>query len=546
MIQIKRALLSVSDKTGIVDFARFLQTKDVQLISTGGTLKTLQEANLSVCSIEDYTGSPEILGGRVKTLHPKIHGGLLARRNLPEDQEDLQKNGIQNIDLLIVNLYPFAQTICRDETSLEKAIENIDIGGPAMLRGAAKNFEYLAVVCDVNDYEKIKQEITNKNGIGAELRLELACKVFNHTASYDSLIANYLNKITRQKLPQYLTLSYQKAQTLRYGENPHQSAAFYRPVIEFFGDKQSTTKHWQQLQGKELSFNNILDANAAKRTALSLPHPGVVIVKHLNPCGAAIIKGDRTNQPEVIENQLCHAFERAFACDSTSAFGGIIAIKGHVGQKLALSICKNFAEIVIAQSYSQEALDIFSAKKNLRLLSFDYAKFNPYDQQDQSKGLAKNNTKMEVRSTMDGLLYQDIDNQFISPEKWQVVSKAKAEPNLLTAMAFAWCIAKQVKSNAIVFTSQDMTLGIGAGQMSRLDSVQIAVTKAKKADIDLHGSIVASDAFFPFRDGLDALAQAGAQAVVQPGGSVRDEEVIAAADQHGLVMAFTGMRHFLH
>ena len=576
MIPIKRALLSVSDKSGLVEFAAFLQKKGVELLSTGGTFKILQEENIPVLSVAEYTGFPEILGGRVKTLHPKIHGGLLARRDVEEDQVALKAKGIASIDLLIVNLYPFAETIVKSGDSFTKAsfaeaIENIDIGGPAMLRAAAKNFENRIVVCDVGDYKKVMQALREEGGIAPELSLDLASKVFAHTASYDSLIANYLNSFRKEKLPEKLTLSYQKIQSLRYGENPHQEAAFYQPVIEVFREKQRGQKNWQKLQGKELSFNNILDADAALQTALALPRPGVVIVKHLNPCGAALIskrhelellnleknfrtknggeligEGSSLNSPankkgsELCDSALCDAFLRARACDPISAFGAIIAVRGEVAEALAQAISQNFVEVIIAQSYSPQALEIFAKKKNVRLLLCENGSLS-----------SKTNT-MTLRNAMGGLLYQEQDafrkedEGGILQQEWQIVSQKKADASLLEGMEFAWSMAKHIKSNAIVFCSIEETLGLGAGQMSRLDSVEIAVSKAKKAGLDLKGSIVASDAFFPFRDGIDALAQAGAGIVVQPGGSVRDEEVIAAANEHALVMAFTGIRHFRH
>ena len=552
MIPIRRALLSVSDKSGLVEFASFLEKKGVELLSTGGTFKALQKENIALLSVEQYTGFPEILGGRVKTLHPKIHGGLLARRNIEEDQAALKANAIESIDLLVVNLYPFAQTITEQEEddldtdSFANAIENIDIGGPAMLRAAAKNFENTVALCDPRDYEKLMQALEKQGGITRGLSLELAGKVFAHTASYDSLIANYLNGFRKEKLPEKLTLSYQKIQPLRYGENPHQEAAFYQPVIEVFRERQKNKRAWQKIQGKELSFNNILDADAALNTALALPRPGVVIVKHLNPCGAALIKKihEKTQTGDSKSSALCDAFLRARACDPVSAFGGIIAVRGELDLSLAQALSQNFVEVIIAQSYSPEALEVFAKKPNLRLLLYDASLL--LEESFTKEDSISSTTAMTLRKAMGGLLYQEQDSSTEESQKWQIVSEKKTDAALLEGMDFAWRMAKHIKSNAIVFCSPEESLGIGAGQMSRLDSVEIAVSKAKKGGLGLKGSIVASDAFFPFRDGIDALAQAGAQVVVQPGGSVRDAEVIAAANEHSLVMAFTGRRHFLH
>ena len=536
MASINRALLSVFDKTGLSTLGHFLNERGVELLSTGGTLKALQAEGIPAIPIEEYTGSPEILDGRVKTLHPKIHGGLLARRDLVKDEQALRENNIKHIDLLVVNLYPFGQVIVRDNASLAEAIENIDIGGPTMLRSAAKNFAHTIVVCDPSDYERIMQKIQTEGVIEEQFRLELACKAFNHTASYDSMIADYLNKLTGKEFPQHLTLSYQKVQSLRYGENPHQKAAYYRPVIDIFREtQQKKPTVWRQLQGKELSYNNILDSNAALQTALVLPRPGVVIVKHLNPCGAAIIRQhNHVNAEQATDDELCDAFLRAYACDPVSSFGGIIAVQGTIGVNLAQAISKNFTEVIIAQAFSQEALQIFAQKKNIRLLLTDPSQSKP-------KPKAK-----EIRTALCGMLYQTTGNDNSDPKQWQIVTKREADAELLKAMHFAWCLCKQVRSNAIVMCSTESSLGIGAGQMSRLDSVELAVSKAAKAHLDLSQSVAASDAFFPFRDGIDALAKAGVKAVVQPGGSIRDKEVIAAADEHELVMAFTGIRHFLH
>ncbi len=528
MIQIQKALLSVSDKTGLEDIALCLQEQKVEILSTGGTLKALQKQGIDSVSIESYTGSPEILGGRVKTLHPKIHGGLLAQRDRELDVQQMKENGIEPIDLLIVNLYPFGETVLQENVSMEKAIENIDIGGPAMIRAAAKNFEHTAVICDPSDYERVQKFIRETGGINRELRMELASKAFSHTASYDSVIADWWNSIRQNNFPNLLTLSFAKEKDLRYGENPHQSAAFYRSLSRSFDSPKGSNRKFTQLQGKELSYNNILDADAALRTILDLPAQGVAIIKHLNPCGASLA----VENSGIKEPNFKQAFERARKCDPVSSFGGIISVNGEVQKDLAETIIENFVEIVLASSYTQEALDVFATKKNLRVLSFYKKKVS--------------NQSLEFRNSWDGLLYQETDHILSTPDEWKIVTKKKPDASLLSAMNFAWRLVRQIRSNAIVFTSSHSSLGIGAGQMSRLDSVEIAVSKAKRSGLILQGSATASDAFFPFRDGIDSLARTGASAVVQPGGSVRDHEVIEAADEHGLVMAFTSNRHFLH
>lgn len=541
MIQVKRALLSVSDKSGLADFARFLSEQGAEIISTGGTLKALKDAGIPVVAIEDYTGFPEMMDGRVKTLHPKIHGGLLALRDKPDHAQAMQDNDIPGIDLVCVNLYPFAATIAKPGVSFEDAIENIDIGGPTMLRAAAKNYGYTAVVSDPADYPKVTEMIQSEGGISRVASLELARKVFNHTAAYDAMISGYLNDQAEDRFPERLTLTYEKAQSLRYGENPHQSACYYRPALDVARETHANLSGIEQLQGKELSYNNLLDFNAALRAVLSLPQPGAVIVKHLNPCGVATVKdpGAKLGQP-LAAGTLNDAFLRARACDPVSAFGGIIALAGTVDGETAKTIAENFAEVIVAPDYSPEAREIFAAKKNLRLLKIADAERFLYEDALRTKG------PREVRQIMGGLLYQDLDVKIASRNDWKVVTESKPDDATLRALDFAWRVCKHVKSNAIVFTAETETLAIGAGQMSRIDSVEIAASKAKKAGLELKGSVVASDAFFPFRDGLDALANVGARAVIQPGGSVRDEEVIAAANEHGVAMVFTGMRHFLH
>lgn len=542
MIQVKRALLSVSDKTGLTEFARFLAVdQKVEIISTGGTLRALQDAGVPAIAIEDYTGFPEIMDGRVKTLHPKIHGGLLALRDRPAHVKAMQDNEIPGIDLVCVNLYPFAATVAQPNVSFEDAIENIDIGGPTMLRAAAKNYGFTAVVSDPADYASIQKTIAEQGGISRELSLELARKVFNHTAAYDAMISGYLNDQAGDRFPERLTLTYEKSQSLRYGENPHQAASYYRPAMDVAREKHSGLAGIEQLQGKELSYNNLLDFNAALRAVLSLPRPGAVIVKHLNPCGVAVVKDPNAKHGSALAaGALNDAFIRARACDPVSAFGGIIALAGAVDGAAANSIAENFAEVIVAPEFTKEALEIFATKKNLRLLRI--ADAERYLWEDA----ARTRTPREVRQILGGLLYQDLDVHIALRNEWKVVTTAQPDEATLRALDFAWRVCKHVKSNAIVFTAETETLAIGAGQMSRIDSVEIAASKAKKAGLELKGSVVASDAFFPFRDGLDALAMAGARAVIQPGGSVRDDEVIAAANEHGVTMVFTGMRHFLH
>ena len=522
MIQVKRVLISVSDKTGIVDFARFLSGTGAEIISTGGTLKTLKDAGIPAVAIDDYTGFPEMMDGRLKTLHPKIHGGLLALRDRPEHTGAMQTHGIKGIDMVIVNLYPFAATIAKVGVKFEDAIENIDIGGPTMLRAAAKNYRFCASVCNPGDYAEIENAI-RAGGISEELSLRLSRAVFNHTAAYDALIASFLNEKAGDSFPENLTLTYKKVQGLRYGENPHQNAAYYRAALDLEKEKTTGIPGTQQLQGKELSFNNLLDFSAALFAAVSLPSPGAVIVKHLNPCGVSVIDGDSMDA----------AFLRARQCDPVSAFGGVIAFNGSVDEKTASLVAENFAEGVIAPDFSPAALKIFEQKKNLRLMKIS-----------KDKDFLKD--KMEIRPVIEGVLYENMDVRYADRSAWKTVTKRQPTDRELLALEFAWRVVKHVKSNAIVFCSENATLGIGAGQMSRVDSVEIAVMKAKKNGLDLSGSVVASDAFFPFRDGLDALAKAGAKAVIQPGGSVRDHEVIDAANEFGIAMVFTDMRHFRH
>ncbi len=523
MIKVKRALISVSDKTGISELGRFLESQGTVIMSTGGTLKALKDAGIKAAAIEEYTGFPEMMDGRLKTLHPKIHGGLLALEDNAAHVASMKEHGIEGIDLLVVNLYPFAATVAKGADFAE-VIENIDIGGPTMLRAAAKNYRFTASVTDPADYETVMKEIRENGGISVETSLGFAKKVFNFTASYDAVIAEYLNEKSGDQFPEILTVTSKKMQSLRYGENPHQSAAFYRPVLDLYKEQHSGLSGTVQLQGKELSFNNMLDFSAALNAALALPSDGVVIVKHLNPCGVSV---------RVPGETMAAAYNRAKACDPVSAFGGVIAFSAEVDKEAALAITEIFVEGVIAPSFTAEALEVFAPKKNVRLMKIS----------DPGRFLVP---KKEIRQIFDGYLYEDIDLSYNGPADWKVVTEKKPTEADMKALEFAWRVVKHIKSNAIVFCSDTATLGIGAGQMSRIDSVEIAVSKSKKAGFDLKGSVAASDAFFPFRDGLDALANAGARAVIQPGGSIKDEEVIAAANEHGIIMVFTGMRHFRH
>jgi phosphoribosylaminoimidazolecarboxamide formyltransferase/IMP cyclohydrolase len=520
------ALLSVSDKTGIVEFARALHAAGVRLLSTGGTARLLAESQLPVTEVADVTGFPEMLDGRIKTLHPRIHGGLLARRDLPEHMAALQQHEIGTIDLLVVNLYPFAQATARADCTLDNAIENIDIGGPAMLRAGAKNWQHVAVVIDPADYDQVLQELRD-GGVRQETRFMLARKVFAHTAAYDGMIANYLTALDagaesapaavprRLEYPDVLTLQLYRTQDLRYGENPHQSAAFYRDADPAPG----TLSHWTQLQGKELSYNNIADADAAWECVKAFDAPACVIIKHANPCGVAV------------GESAAEAYTKAFKTDPTSAFGGIIAFNRPFDEEAARAVVKQFVEVLIAPAITAEARAVFAAKQNVRLLEVP---------------LAQHTNVLDFKRVGGGFLLQATDAQNIAAGGLQVVTQRQPTPQQMQDLLFAWKVAKFVKSNAIVFCADGMTLGVGAGQMSRIDSARIAAIKAGNAGLSLEGAAVASDAFFPFRDGLDAVCDAGATAIIQPGGSLRDPEVIAAADERGVAMVTTGMRHFRH
>ncbi|HWJ01207.1 MAG TPA: bifunctional phosphoribosylaminoimidazolecarboxamide formyltransferase/IMP cyclohydrolase [Burkholderiales bacterium] len=519
MSKVRRALLSVSDKSGIVELARALGALGVELVSTGGTAKLLRKEGIAATEVSSYTGFPEMLDGRVKTLHPKIHAGLLARRDDPAHVAALQGAGIGTIDLLVVNLYPFQATVADPECRFEDAIENIDIGGPAMLRSAAKNHSGVAVVVDPADYARVLDEIRSGGEVSAATRFELAAKVFAHTAAYDGAIANYLSSLDaarrRREYPAVLNLQFRKLEDLRYGENPHQSAAFYR-------DDRATPggiAAYRQVQGKELSYNNIADADAAWECVKSFTDPACVIVKHANPCGAAVA------------DTLAEAYAKAFKTDPVSAFGGILAFNRALDAHTAEALSAQFAEVVIAPRVEAEAQKVFSRKANLRVLEVP---------------LVHGAQAHDYQRVGGGLLVQTSDSRPLDAKDFKLVTRAAPSEAQRSDLVFAWCVAKYVKSNAIVFCRDRATLGVGAGQMSRVDSVRIAAMKASAAGLSLQGSVVASDAFFPFRDGLDALAEAGATAVIQPGGSVRDAEVIAAADERGIAMIFTGVRHFRH
>ena len=517
-IRIQRALLSVSDKSGIVEFARTLASHGVEILSTGGTAKLLASSGLPVIEVGDYTGFPEMMDGRVKTLHPKVHGGILARRDLPEHVAAMKQHGIPPIDMVVVNLYPFAQTVAAPGCTMEDAIENIDIGGPAMVRAAAKNHAFVAIVTDPADYTGLAKKLAAGGGrLGFADRYALAARAFSHTAEYDGMISSWLTardaKGAAREFPDRLNLQFMLAQTLRYGENPHQSAAFY---VERDPAK-GTLSRFRQVQGKELSYNNIADADAAWECCRTFDVPACVIVKHANPCGVAIAQSP------------LEAYRRAFLTDPTSAFGGIIAFNLPVDGPTAEAVAKQFVEVVIAPSYDEAARKVFAAKQNVRLLAI---------------ATDKDLNRLDMKRVGGGLLVQSPDAFDVAGLRF--VTKRKPTEAEMNDLVFAFRVAKFVKSNAIVFCGGGMTLGVGAGQMSRVDSTRIASIKAKNNGLSLAGSVAASDAFFPFRDGLDVVAKAGARAVIQPGGSVRDEEVVAAANEHGLAMVFTGMRHFRH
>jgi phosphoribosylaminoimidazolecarboxamide formyltransferase/IMP cyclohydrolase len=514
MNKIQRALLSVSDKTGVLELAQELTRLGVELLSTGGTAKLLQEAGLPVKEVSEHTGFPEMMDGRIKTLHPKIHGGLLGRRGI--DEAIMAEHDISPIDLVVVNLYPFEATIVRDDCTLPMAIENIDIGGPTMLRAAAKNHASVTVLIDPSDYGRVLAQLEKTGGVDDATRFDLAVKTFEHTAHYDGAIANYLGKITEAgdvDFPRTFNSQFHKAQDMRYGENPHQKAAFYTEE----NPESGTISGAVQLQGKELSYNNIADTDAALECVKSFPEaPACVIVKHANPCGVATA------------DDLLTAYDLAYQTDTTSAFGGIIAFNRELDAVTAQAIIdRQFVEVIIAPSISDEAKAVISQKANIRLLCC-------------GEFLTQKSQGLDYKRVTGGLLVQERDTALVTQDELKVVTKKAPTADQMLDLLFAWRVAKFVKSNAIVYVSKQQTVGIGAGQMSRVVSSRIAGIKA------VPGAVMASDAFFPFRDGLDAAAEAGISAVIQPGGSMRDDEVIAAADEHGIAMVFTGMRHFRH
>ena len=519
MAKITRALISVSDKTGIIEFSRELARYNVEILSTGGTAKLLREAGLVIKDVSEFTGFPEMLDGRVKTLHPKVHGGLLGMRSNPEHVAKMKEYGIEPIDMVVVNLYPFEATVAKEGCQLADAIENIDIGGPTMLRSAAKNYPDVTVIVDHADYRLVLAEMAENNGaVGAKTNYALAVKVFQHTAAYDGAISNYLGARLGDEVEEYpatFTIQVKKAQDLRYGENPHQSAAFYREREV----SEPCVANAAQLQGKELSFNNIIDLDAAIETVKEFnDRAAAVIIKHTNPCGAALA------------DTPLDAYLKARECDPVSAFGGIVGFNGIVNGPAARELAATFLEAIIAPGYTNEALEIFREKKNVRVMQVPL--LNSYEQ-----------TGYDIKKVGGGLLIQTRDLALVRAVDCRVATRRKPTDEELAALDFAWRVCKHVKSNAIVFTTADQTVGIGAGQMSRVDSSRIAVQKAL---LPTKGTVLASDAFFPFRDGVDAAAEAGVTAIIQPGGSVRDAEVIQAADEHGMAMVFTGMRHFRH
>ena len=526
------ALLSVSDKTGIVELAQALHALNIGLLSTGGTAKLLAQAGLPVTEVADMTGFPEMLDGRVKTLHPKVHGGLLARRDTPAHMQALATHGIGTIDLLVVNLYPFEATVAKPDCTLEDAIENIDIGGPAMVRSAAKNWKDVAVLTDASQYPRVIEELKAHGKVSDATRFALAVAAFNRISNYDAAISDYLSAIefttgegvpTRNAYPDQVNARYVKLQDLRYGENPHQTAAFYRDLHPAPGSLVTA----EQLQGKELSYNNIADADAAWECVKSFDAPACVIVKHANPCGVAVAAGP------------LQAYQKAFQTDPTSAFGGIIAFNRPVDGPTAEAVSKQFVEVLMAPAYSAEALAVFKAKANVRVLQISLP-------EGGAEAWARGANPTDVKRIGSGLLVQSADNLLLHENELRVVTRLQPTAQQWEDLRFAWTVAKYVKSNAIVFCGQGMTLGVGAGQMSRLDSARIASIKAEHAGLSLQGSAVASDAFFPFRDGLDVVIDHGATCVIQPGGSMRDQEVIDAANERGVAMVFTGVRHFRH
>lgn len=524
---IRRALISVSDKTGIVEFAQALAERGVDILSTGGTARLLAEQGIAVTEVSDYTGFPEMMDGRVKTLHPKVHGGVLGRRG--QDDDVMEKHGINPIDMVVVNLYPFAETVAKEGCTLADAVENIDIGGPTMVRSAAKNHKDVTIVVNASDYDRVIAEMdANDKSLTLETRFDLAIAAFEHTAAYDGMIANYFGTMVpsygenkegdeESKFPRTFNQQFEKKQDMRYGENSHQAAAFYVEA----NPQEASVSTARQIQGKALSYNNIADTDAALECVKEFNEPACVIVKHANPCGVALGK------------DILEAYNRAYQTDPTSAFGGIIAFNQELDAETATAIVeRQFVEVIIAPSVSAEAIEVVAAKKNVRLL-------------ECGKWSTKT-TGFDVKRVNGGLLVQDRDQGMVSQDDLKVVSKRQPTEEELKDALFCWKVAKYVKSNAIVYAKGDMTIGVGAGQMSRVYSAKIAGIKAADEGLEVAGSVMASDAFFPFRDGIDAAAEAGIKCVIQPGGSMRDDEVIAAADEHGMAMIFTGMRHFRH
>jgi phosphoribosylaminoimidazolecarboxamide formyltransferase/IMP cyclohydrolase len=523
LVKVERALISVSDKSGIVEFASSLQALGVELLSTGGTYRLLQEVGLAVTEVADYTGFPEMMDGRVKTLHPKVHGGILGRRG--QDDSIMAEHGIAAIDMVIVNLYPFAATVAKPNCTLEEAIENIDIGGPTMVRAAAKNHRFVNIVVNAGDYQAILDEMQAHNGCTSmATRFDLAIKAYEHTAAYDGAIANHFGKLVpggSDEFPRTFNTQFVKAQEMRYGENPHQKAAFY---IESNPSEVGIATA-RQIQGKELSYNNVADTDAALECVKNFDQPACVIVKHANPCGVAVA------------DTIGQAYDLAFATDTESAFGGIIAFNRELDAATAASIVdRQFVEVIIAPSVSAEAAAAVADKKNVRLLVC-----GQWNSSTAAPGLA-----LDYKRVNGGLLVQDRDVGMITRDDLRVVSKLQPTEQQWQDLLFAWKVAKFVKSNAIVYAANGQTVGVGAGQMSRINSARIAAIKAEHAGLAVKGSVMASDAFFPFRDGIDSAGASGIAAVIQPGGSIRDDEVIAAADEHGMAMVFTGMRHFRH
>ncbi len=519
LVKVRRALISVSDKAGIVEFASALRDQGVELLSTGGTYRLLQENGLEVTEVADYTGFPEMMDGRVKTLHPKVHGGILARRG--QDDAVMAEHGIDAIDMVVVNLYPFEATVAKPDCTLEDAVENIDIGGPTMVRAAAKNHRFVNIVVNASDYGAVLDEMKSNDGATSmATRFDLAIKAYEHTAAYDGAIANHFGSLVpggSETFARTFNTQFHKVQEMRYGENPHQKAAFYVEA----NPSEAGIATASQLQGKELSYNNVADTDAALECVKNFDAPACVIVKHANPCGVAVAE------------TIGKAYDLAFATDPESAFGGIIAFNRELDGPTAAAICeRQFVEVIIAPSVSQDAIAAVAEKKNVRLL--------------QCGDWSAQGAALDYKRVNGGLLVQDRDLGMITAGDLKVVTKLQPTEQQLADMLFAWKVAKYVKSNAIIYANQGQTVGVGAGQMSRINSARIAAIKAEHAGLEVKGSVMASDAFFPFRDGIDSAGERGIAAVIQPGGSIRDEEVIASADEHGMAMVFTGMRHFRH